>query len=200
MKKSNIREMDLVLTRDKSLYIILKNKFYQCLGLYDYEMNCVMLINRYGSDLITTDHDYDIVGVVRGETKWYQLSRFREYENASKKGEDILRYSRDWKWIWKLGYIQVVSTKEFENMMYYSSDLSSKDAKNYIVTGKTIKALLNKFVNTNFIIYKNIEKSELEEFINHYYLSDFTLSDDKNYIIFRGRENIVCKKWEDTSC
>ena len=84
--------------------------------------------------------------------------------------------------------------------MYYSSDLSSKDAKNYVVTGKTIKSLLNKFINTNFIIYKNIEKTELDEFINHYYLSDFTLSDDKNYIIFRGRENIVCKKWEDASC
>lgn len=197
MKKSDLKEMDLVLTRDKCLYIILDNKFHKGLGLYNYDMDCVAMLSSYSDNLITSDHDNDIVGVVRGETKWYQLIRLREFEYSSRKGEDILRYSRNWKWIWKLGNINVESTSDLENIMFYSSDLTLKDAKKYVVYGRDIKKILERYIKTNCIVYKNINDYELKQFIDHYYLSDYTISDDKKYIVFKGREEIVCKKWEE---
>lgn len=200
MNKNEIKELDLVLTRDKSLYMILYHDFYKGLGLYDTDFNFVTMLSSYDEKLLINNgkRNMDIVGLIRGESKWYQLSRFKEYEDSSRRGEDLLRYSKQWKWLWKLENINVVNMGEFEDLMYYSSDLSSKDAEQYYHLGKDIKKICIKLYNSNYRIYRQVDQYEFIGFIEKYINSEFAISDTANYIIYRNNKgNIVCKKQEE---
>ena len=196
--KNDLQELDLVLSRDNILYWVLNSKFHNSMGLFTFDLNPICMLNSYSDDLKhCNDSNKDIIGVIRGDTKWYNLTRMREFEESEKRGEAFITYSKNWKWLYKEKEKIVVSTKKFENMIFFSSDLKLSKAKQYVYTGKQIKDEISKLMEADLIAYNEMYEVELKTFIDHYILDkDYILSDNKEYIMFRGKEHIVCKKWD----
>lgn len=205
MEKSELQDMDLVYTRDKALFWVLYSKWYNELCLFNYNLDCIRRMSEYNTDLTHKDDmRNDIVGVIRVNS-WYNMNKMREYADCIERGIDpefMFKSVKKAKWLWYIKNAEIISAEKLESMIFYTPEYKAnlRYAENYFFHGKDIKEEVMKLHKHNCVLWGSlITREDINYFVEHYIESEFTISDEKRYIMFFDKEGrLTCKRIDDS--